>query len=52
LLFVALMPQWRQDFPNSRPPTRTTAISAMGQNRPLALQKDWASGPDMRPRLR
>jgi hypothetical protein len=33
------MSQWRQDDPNKRPPTRAAAISAMGQNRPLALQK-------------
>jgi hypothetical protein len=41
---VALMPQWRQDYPNNRPPTRATAISAMGQNRPLALQKRLGQG--------
>jgi hypothetical protein len=38
LPLVALMPQWRQDYPNYRPPTRATAISAMGHNptwRPL-----------------
>jgi hypothetical protein len=29
---VALVPQWRQDYPNNLPPTRVTAISAMGQN--------------------
>jgi hypothetical protein len=28
---VALVPQWRQGYPNNRPPTRATAISAMGQ---------------------
>jgi hypothetical protein len=28
----ALMPQWRQDHPNNRPPTRATAISEMGQS--------------------
>ena len=28
---VALMPQWRQDHPNKRPPTWATAISEMGQ---------------------
>jgi hypothetical protein len=33
------MPQWRQDYPDNRPPTRATAISEMGQNRPPALQK-------------
>jgi hypothetical protein len=27
---VALTPQWRQDYPNNRPPSRATAISAMG----------------------
>jgi hypothetical protein len=26
-----LMPQWRQDCPNNRPPTRANAISEMGQ---------------------
>jgi hypothetical protein len=31
---VALVLQWRQDCPNNRPPTRATAISAMGHNRP------------------
>jgi hypothetical protein len=30
LPLVALMPQWRQDHPNKRPPTRATAISKMG----------------------
>jgi hypothetical protein len=39
LPLVALMPQWRQDYSNNRPPTRATAISAMGQNPPPALQK-------------
>jgi hypothetical protein len=34
LPLVALMPQWRQNYPNNRPPTRATAISAMGHNRP------------------
>jgi len=34
LPLVALMPQWRQDYPNYRPPTRATAISEMGHNRP------------------
>jgi hypothetical protein len=28
---VALVLQWRQDHPNNRPPTRASAISAMGQ---------------------
>src|SRR5271168_5177433 len=36
---VALMPQWRQDCPNNRSPTRATAISEMGQEPPTALQK-------------
>jgi hypothetical protein len=36
---VALMPQWRQNYPNNRPPTRATAISEMGQNPPPVLQK-------------
>jgi hypothetical protein len=39
LPLVALVPQWRRDYPNKRPPTRATAISEMGQNRPPALQK-------------
>jgi hypothetical protein len=34
LPLVDLMPQWRQDYPNNRPPTRATAISDMGQNPP------------------
>jgi hypothetical protein len=33
LPLVALVLQWRQDYPNNRPPTRATAISAMGQQR-------------------
>jgi hypothetical protein len=36
---VALMPQWRQDYPNNRPPTPANAISEMGQEPPNALQK-------------
>jgi hypothetical protein len=28
---VALAPQWRQNYPNNRPPTRAKAISEMGQ---------------------
>jgi hypothetical protein len=28
---VALVPQWRQNYPNKRPPSRATAISEMGQ---------------------
>jgi hypothetical protein len=39
LPLVALMPQWRQDHPNKRPPSRATAISAMGHEPPPALQK-------------
>jgi hypothetical protein len=39
LPLMALVPQWRQDHPNKRPPTRATAISAVGQKPPLALQK-------------
>jgi hypothetical protein len=39
LPLLALIPQWRQDSPNNRPPTRATAISAMGHNPPAALQK-------------
>jgi hypothetical protein len=31
LPLVALMPQWRQNYLNNRPPARATAISAMGQ---------------------
>jgi hypothetical protein len=30
---VALMPQWRQDYPNNRPPTPANAISEMGHFR-------------------
>ena len=37
---MALVPQWRQDYPDNRPPTRATAIPAMGQLRPPALQKN------------
>jgi hypothetical protein len=48
LPLVALMPQWRQNFPNNRPPTRATAISEMGQNPPPAPQKkvagSWLAG--------
>jgi hypothetical protein len=33
LPLVALMPQWRQDYPHDRPPTWATAISAVGQVR-------------------
>jgi hypothetical protein len=36
---VALMPQWRQDYPNKRPPTRATAISEMGQLQTYAVQR-------------
>jgi hypothetical protein len=39
LPLLALMPQWRQDYPNKRPPTWATAISEMGQEPPPALQK-------------
>ena len=39
LPLVALMPQWRQSYPNKRPPTWATAISDMGQNPPPATQK-------------
>jgi hypothetical protein len=38
LPIVALMPQWGQDYPNKRPPSRATAISEMGHKPPLALQ--------------
>src|SRR5580693_9848674 len=31
LPLVALMPQWRQDHPNNRPPTWATVISTVGQ---------------------
>ena len=42
---VALVLQWRQDYPDNRPPTRATAISAMGQNRPpSALPRALAIG--------
>ena len=36
LPLVALVLQWRQDYPNNRPPTRATAIWAMGQQQPFA----------------
>jgi hypothetical protein len=36
---LALVLQWRQDYPNKRPPTRATAISAMGHLLPPAPQK-------------
>jgi hypothetical protein len=36
---VVLVPQWRQDYPNNRPPTRATAISEMGHELPNAPQK-------------
>jgi hypothetical protein len=39
LPLVALMPRWRQEYPNNRPPTRATAISAVGQKETPALQK-------------
>jgi hypothetical protein len=34
LPLVALMLQWRQNYPNNRPPTWATAISAVGHNLP------------------
>jgi hypothetical protein len=37
--FVALAPQWRQNYPNNRPPTRANAISEMGQVRTLAAHR-------------
>jgi hypothetical protein len=36
---VALAPQWRQNYPNNRPPTPANAISEMGHFLPPALQK-------------
>jgi hypothetical protein len=39
LPLVALVPHWRQNYPNNPPPTRATAISEMGHERPLGLQK-------------
>jgi hypothetical protein len=56
LPFVALMPQWRQDCPNNRPPTWTTGISAMGNgpDRPLqpsVLARVWPVSTKPRPRL-
>jgi hypothetical protein len=39
LPLVALVLQWRQDYPNNRPPTRATAISEMGHEPPPAMQK-------------
>ena len=41
LPLVALVLQWRQNYPDNRPPTPATAISAVGQNPPPALQKRW-----------
>jgi hypothetical protein len=41
---VALAPQWRQNYPNKRPPSRATAISEMGQEPPIALQKKVGQG--------
>jgi hypothetical protein len=34
---VALMPQWRQDDPDNRPPTRAIVISAMGHVADMAV---------------
>jgi hypothetical protein len=42
---VALMPQWRQDYPDDRPPAWATAISAVGQLRPPALRNMIAKCP-------
>jgi hypothetical protein len=39
LPLVAPMPQWRQDYPDDRPPTWATAISAVGQNPTNAPQQ-------------
>ena len=36
LPLVALVLQWRQDYPNNRPPTWATVISAVGHNLPPA----------------
>jgi hypothetical protein len=36
---VALVLQWRQDYTNNRPPTRATAISAMGHLQTYAVQR-------------
>jgi hypothetical protein len=37
---VALVPQWRQNYPNNRPPTRAAAISEMGhRTNPLARER-------------
>jgi hypothetical protein len=41
---VALMPRWRQDYLNNRPPTRAAAISEMGQEQPIALQNEIVEG--------
>jgi hypothetical protein len=43
LPLVALVLQWRQDYPNNRPPTWATAISAMGHcghQRPLSEARE------------
>jgi hypothetical protein len=34
-----MVPQWRQDYLNNRPPTQATGISEMGHKQPPALQK-------------
>jgi hypothetical protein len=39
LPLVALVPHWRQNYPNNPPPTRATAISEMGHFRTNALHK-------------
>jgi hypothetical protein len=43
------MPQWRQDYPNNRPPTWATLISAVGQKPPpgfATAMEELASTPD------
>jgi hypothetical protein len=42
---VALVPQWRQDHPNNRPPVRAAVDSEMGHEPPLALQKKIVRAP-------
>jgi hypothetical protein len=39
LPLVALMPGWRQNYPNNRLPTRATAISEMGHPQTHVVQR-------------
>jgi hypothetical protein len=42
---VALVPQWRQDYPDNRPPRRATVDSEMGHERLYALQQKTSAWP-------